>query len=882
MPPSWPGRAFRLPWREPAEIDTDLDEELRFHLDRRIDELTAAGLSPDAARREALRRFGDLEGAKAYCRSLDRGRARQDRRRDWRAGWRQDLGFAARQLLRNPGFTLTAVLTLALGVGANTAIFSVVHRLLLDPLPYADGARLVALMEAGAKSQIQMSPRVEVVEAWRSRSRTVEAIDAFGEEEVTLTDGTTSETLDAGRITPTLPAFLGISPSLGRAFLPEESRPGAPDVAMLGYGLWQRRFGGDPGLLGRTITLNGRSYTIVGVVPRDFTLPFMSGGAGRQVWLPLVPGPGTERWQAIGKLRPGHTAADATTELSAIMASILDPDSQPTEFTARAIRPADLTSATIRESLLLLFGVVGVVLLIACANVANLLLARASARHRELAIRAALGAGRGRLIRQLLTESTGLALLGGIGGVLLAWRGLDLLIALRPESLSELDDVRLMPIALAWSFGLSLLTGLIFGLAPAFVATNRSLSEALKSTAGGAGGTGGQRGSRRLRAGLVMAEVALSVTLLVGAGLLVRTVLRMQRAELGFAPHNLGVVSIAEVAGVTLKPAERNAIQQTLLEQIRALPGVESAALTDAVPPRGGAAFGDLEIEGRTLGPSEKVSLVRMTSVAPEFFGVVQQQVIQGTSFTADTSGNPWIINETMARRYWPGTSAVGRHFRLSADSPWLTVVGVVGDIRIPGRRGDFDDLQLYASYTSTYGLGEVVVRTRGDQAAVLRSIQRTVEGLSSQIRLRKIESVDGRMTEVVAGPRFSMALFAAFAVLALVLASIGLYGVISYSVGQRTREIGVRIALGAGAPSVIGLVVGQGMRLTLAGVVIGLVAAAAGTRAMESMLFEVDPLDPATFLMVAVLLMLVAMLASYLPARRATRVDPVVALRSE
>jgi len=295
------------------------------------------------------------------------------------------------------------------------------------------------------------------------------------------------------------------------------------------------------------------------------------------------------------------------------------------------------------------------------------------------------------------------------------------------------------------------------------------------------------------------------------------------RQDLGFAPHNLGVVSIAEVAGVTLKPAERDAIQQTLLEQSRALPGVESAALTDAVPPRGGAAFGGLEIEGRTLGPSEKVSLVRMTSVAPEFFGVLQQQVRQGTSFTADTGGNPWNINETMARRYWPGTGAIGRHFRVSADSPWLTVVGVVGDIRIPGRRGAFDDLQLYASYSSTYGLGEVVVRTRGDQATILRTIQRTVVGLSSPIRLRKIESVDARMTEVVAGPRFSMARFAAFAVLALVHASIGLYGVISYSVGQQTREIGVRIVLGAGAPSVIGLVVGQGQRLTLAGVVIGL-----------------------------------------------------------
>ncbi|MEO8635434.1 MAG: ABC transporter permease [Gemmatimonadales bacterium] len=879
MRPSWTGRAFRLPWREPAEIDADLDEELRYHLDQRTAELMTAGLSAEAARQEALRRFGDLDGARDYCRSLDRGRARLDRRRDWLTGWRQDLAFAARQLIRNPGFTFIAVLTLALGVGANTAIFSVVHRLLLDPLPYADGDRMVALMESGAKAQIQMSPRAEVVEAWRSRSRTVEALDQFSEEEVTLTDGGTSETMVAGRITPTLPAFLGVSPALGRGFLPEESRAGGPSVAMLSHGIWQRRYGGDPGVLGRPITLNGRSFTIVGVLPRDFTLPFMGGGAGRQLWLPLVPSRDDERMQAIGRLRRGATAAEATTELTTIMASMPGLEPGRTEFAARAIPPAELMSGGVRDTLLLLFGVVGVVLLIACANVANLLLARASTRHRELAIRAALGAGRARLIRQLLTESVGLALLGGMGGVLLAWRGLDLLIALRPESLSELDDVRLMPIALAWSFGLSLLTGLIFGLAPAFFATDRNLSGALKSTAGGAGG---HRGSRRLRAALVMTEVALSVTLLVGAGLLIRTVVRMQRAELGFAPHDLGVVSLSQVAGVKLKAAERDAIQRTLLEQIRALPGVESAALTDAVPPRGGAAFGELEIEGRTLGADEQASILRMTSVAPEFFAVMQQPVTQGTSFTADTSGNPMIINATMARRYWPGTSAVGRHFRMSAESPWLTVVGVAGDVRIPGPRGAIDDLQLYYPYSSVYGLGEVVVRTRGDQTAVFRGIQRTVDGVSPQIRLSKIESVDARMIEVIAGPRFSMALFAAFAALALILASIGLYGVISYSVGQRTREIGVRIALGAAAPSVIRLVVGQGLRLTFAGVLLGLLAAAAGTRAMASMLFEVDPLDPLTFMAVALILVLVAALASWLPARRATRVDPVVALRSE
>ena len=859
----------------------DLEDEFRFHLDLRIAELVSTGASPDDARREALRRFGDLDGARDYCRSLDRGRVRSERRRDWRNGWRQDLGFALRQLLRNPGFTFIAALTLALGVGANTAIFSVVHRLLLDPLPYAASDRLVSVMESGAREQVQMSPRVEVVEAWQRRTRTFEAIESFGEATVVLADRAETLSLSAGRIAPGVASFLGVTPALGRGFLADDAREGAADVVMLSHGFWQSRFGGTLDVVGRTVRLNGAIHTVIGVMPRDFSLPFMRGGAERKLWLPLRRQADDNRVQVVGRLRVGVTPAQATAELTGIMASLAQKETERSvQFVARVLRPEDMLSGSVRDTLLLLFAVVGVVLLIACANVANLLLARASVRHRELSIRAALGAGRGRLIRQLLTESICLALLGGAVGVLLATRGLDLIIAFRPDSLSELDDVRLLPIALAWSIGLSLVTGLVFGLAPAFYATDGTLGLALRSTSAGAGG---HRGSRRLRAALVMSEVALSVTLLVGAGLLIRTVVRLQRADLGFDPRDVATIQLALQPGGTMNRLQQDAVERTLIARVRALPGVVGAVMASGVPPRGGAAFGELEIDGRALSAGEKTTIVRYASVAPDYFQLLRQRVTAGRTFGTDTSGNPMIINELMARRYWPGTSAIGKRYRLSPDGPWQTVIGVVADVRIPGRQGGgFDDLQTYAAYAPDYGLGSVVVRMRGDQAAVLRAVRREVEGSSPNIMVQSVDMVSAMIAGEIAGPRFSMTLFAVFALLALVLAAIGLYGVISFAVGQRTREIGVRIALGASSPSVVAMVVGQALRLTLSGIVVGLLVAAGSTRVMASMLFGMDALDPLTFAGVTALLISVALLASLFPARRAARVDPAVAFRSD
>ena len=879
----WPKRAFQLPWRSGSEIDRELDEEFAFHIEQRTAKLVASGMSPADARRESLRRFGDLVDARAYCRAMDRGQARSVRRRDWITGWRQDLAFATRQLFRSPGFTLIAVITLALGVGANTAIFSVVHRVLVDPLPYPGGDRMVALTERSVSNQMMMTPEQKVVTVWQAQSKQFERIEQFDEGEASLKIGTEVENVAVADIPATLTAFLGISPSLGRAFLAEETAGDGAPVVMLGYGLWQRRFGGRRDVLGTTIEVDGKLRTIIGVMPRDIVLPTFNASP-KQLWLPLGQTPQRPRIQALGRLREGVTPAQAASELTAIEKSISldEPNPHSMQFEAAALRPLDLSGGDKQNVLLLLFAVVGVVLLIACANVANLLLARASSRTREFAIRTALGAGRGRLVRQLLTESLLLALLGGVIGVLLAARGLDLLVTIRPDSLQELDEIRLQPIALLWSLGLSIGTGILFGLAPVLLATERHVSDTIKGSVGGAGSN---RGSRRLRAALVIAEVAMSVMLLVGAGLLIRTVRQMQRVEVGFNPADLTAIGIRFQEGPdSLLKQKRAALSAEILAAVRAVPGVEKATWASGVPPRSGVAFGELEIEGKTLTESEKTSLLGYTLVQREYFDALQLPIKRGHGFAPNDRGMV-VINEGMARRFWPSEDAIGKRFRMDKAGEWQTVAGLVSDVRIPGRRsGGFDALQTYHQMMpeDMRENFQLLVRTRGEMRPILGQIQAVIDGHGTESRVAQIVAVQEMLDQVMAAPRFSMLLFTIFAALALILAMIGLYGVISYSVGQRTREIGVRIALGAGTSSVLGMVVRQGLQLTVVGVMLGLLAAAAGTRAMQSLLYEVSPLDPLTFIAVAGTLVTVAAVAAWLPARRATRVDPVVALRSE
>jgi len=873
-------RFIRLPWRSRARIRRDIDDEFQFHLDMRVAELRARGMPPEAALADALRRFGDMSDAREYCRTMDERSTTDRRRRDWFAELGSDIRFAARQMRRSPAFTALAVVTLALGIGATTAIFSVVNRLLLDPIPVAGGDRIVNLTRWNREGTLSVTPTPQMVDAWR-RVPSLEAVAAYSWQDVIVAGRDEPEEIRAGSFSADMLHLLGVQPVLGRGIVAEDTKPGAPKVVVLGYGLWQRRFAGSRDVLGRSLSIDGQAHTIVGVMPRDFAVPFLDDGA-RQLWLPLEDDPDARGANAIGKMRPGTDRARLDRELTDAMTALGNDEPFFRGWKAQARRPQDYLGPTTRDTLLILTAAVGMVLLIACANVANLLLARAATRERELAIRAALGAGRWRLVRQLLTESAILALAGGALGMVVAHRGLDVIVALRPERLSELDEVRLSSTVLLVSLGLTMLTGLLFGLAPAMFATARHLGQSLKSATRSAAG---HRAARRFRAVLVVAEVSLSVLLLVGAGLLVRTMVKMQQADVGFVAAGLTSAEIRLPDQRFATREQRAVVFDQLMQRVRSIPGVTDATWAMGVPPRTGMSFGGLEIEGRASKENEGMAGLSSQRAPGDYFRVMRLPIVAGRTFRADGSGGEIIINETMARRFWPGTTAVGRRLRFKGASEWMTVVGVARDVTVPstGRNsGAPRDLQVHFPFEHDFASATLIVRADRDVPDLARRLAREAAAVDAGIRVREVSSVEAALAKELAGPRFNMALLLVFAGLALVLATVGLYGVIAYSVSQRTREMGIRIALGAGRPAVLRLVMSQGARLTTFGIVIGLVAAVAVTRVMRNLLFGVSPLDPTTFVLVGVLLGTVALLASYLPARRATRVDPVVALRAE
>jgi predicted permease len=874
-------RWIRLPWRNRSRVRRDIDDEFQFHLDMRVAELAARGATPESARAEAVRRFGDMRGAREYCRIMDERSLHEAQRRDWFAELGTDIRFALRQMRRSPAFTTLAVLTLALGIGATTAIFSVVHRLMLEPIPYPGGDRVVNLNRSNRQGNLYVTPTPALVDAWRKSARSLESIATFGWKDVVVAGADEPEEMKAGTVSANLLGALGVKPALGRGILPEDTRTGAPRVVMLGYGVWQRRFGGSGDVLGRSLTIDGVPYTIVGVMPRDFRVPFMDGGV-RQLWLPLEENPDARGAQALAKVRPGVDRDRLNRELTDIMAALGGQHPEFREWKALALRPQDYLGRT-RDTLLVLLAAVGMVLLIACANVANLLLARASSRGREFAIRAALGAGRWRIVRQLFTESVLLAIAGGALGVAVAWRGLELIIALRPEGLAELDEVRLSPTVLLVSFGLTMLTGVLFGLAPAMFAAARDIGDTLKSATRSAAG---HVGARRFRSVLVIAEVALSVLLLVGAGLLVRTMVKMQRADIGFDPAGLMSARIQLPEQRYPKREQRRVVFDQILERVRAVPGMTDATWAIGVPPRTGMTFGELQIEGRSFKQNERVSTLWSQFATPDYFRLMRLPILAGRPFDRDSADRQIMVNEAMATQYWGGASgAVGRRLRLGDKGEWSTIVGVVRNVTIPStgrRKGGAMDFQVYFPFATDFESATLLVQPGAGGPDLVRRLSREVRAVDPAIRVRDVSSVESLLAKELAGPRFNMLLLVVFAGIALVLATVGLYGVIAYSVSQRTREMGIRLALGARRAAVLRLVMSQGARLTIAGVVVGLLGAAGLTRLMASMLYGVRAFDPLTFGLVGVALGLVAVFATYLPARRATRVDPVVALRAE
>ncbi len=884
-------RAFRLPWRGKAQTDRDIDDEVAFHVEMRIAALRAKGFTPDDARAEALRRFGDVEEFRDYSQTIDAPYARRARASRWMQGWMQDVRFALRQLRRTPTFTIIAVLTLALGIGANTAIFSVVQHVLLAPIPYRGGDRIVQILESiSPANQFFVTPTAERVHVWQARAHTVEQIVGYDFGEATFLDGATPEVIASASIAADMLPFLGVRPVIGRNFAPGDTAVGAPPVAMLGYGMWQSRYGGRSDVLGRLVNLNGKAFVVIGVTPRGLTLPFEPGERG--VWMPLKLTKPGERVQVMGRLLSGRSAHDATRELSIIKTSDPGPADGGLQFGGAMVSTRkDLLGDSYRRTLIILFGAVALVLLIACANVANLLLVRAGHRSREFAVRAALGAGRGRLVRQVLTESTLLALAGCAVGLVLAWRGVQLIIALAPADLSGLADVRLSPVVLAWSVGIAVVTGLIFGIAPAFLATEHTIGETLKASTRSASGSAR---ARRVRGALIVGEIALSVVLLVSAGLLVRSFSALQHTEPGFDPHNLVGISVQLPHDYFPSRLSRYSAITQMVGDARRIPGVQLIGVGSVMPPNGGVAFGELEIAGRTLAASAKVSMLGYTMAGENYFRVVGIPLQQGRFFnpaTAPTSEAdsaatlttpPEImINQRFAKRFWPSGGAVGARMRVGNKGDWMTIVGVVGDVQLPGTLGAESELRMYVPFSVT-DYATIIVRSHVALGTLVPQLNSAIMRASPFIRVHKAQSAESVIAQAVAQPRFAMTLIGVFALLALTLAVVGLYGVISYSVSQRTREIGVRIALGAQPRDVVALVMRHGFVLVALGIAIGIAAAIGATRVIQSLLFDVGSTDLITFFIAAALTAVVTSLACYIPARRAAFIDPLVAIRAD
>jgi putative ABC transport system permease protein len=799
-----------------------------------------------------------------------------------------DLRHALR-LLRTPGFSAIAIFTLALGIGANTAIFSVVDAVLIRPLPYQDPERLVAITETHSRVHGEMSVSWWNFRDWRDSNQVFDSIAAIQGSGFILTGTGEAERLDGYNVSATLFSTLGIQPALGRNFLPEDDVVGASPTVILSHSLWQRRFGGDPATLGRVIQLNSRPCTIVGVLPADFRFFYESElfvpiGLNGNNMGPRGNHPGIT---VVARMKPGITIERARADMDAIASRL---EKQYPESNAgngiRIVGLGERFTGSMKPVLLVLVGAVGFVLVIACANVANLLLTRGAARRREVAIRMSLGAGRGRIVRQMLAESLFLALAGAACGLLLAEWGLRGLTPLIPETVRRVGVIRIDGGVLAFTLSVSILTALVFGLVPALVGTRVDLHESLKEGSRGSSG-GFRRGS--LRNVLVTAEIALALVLLIGAALTIRSLVRLQSVNPGFRTERLLTVPVFLPAARYPVGDKRVVFYDTLLEQVRRLPGVESVSAVNCLPLRGGCWDSIYLIEGRPIPSRENLPDADFNTAQPGYFRTMGIPLLAGRDFDerdGPASTRVVIVSQTFARENWPSEDPLGKRVKQDwpeGTGPWMTVIGIVGDAKRRGLDAAFRAEAYKASrQTDPAGLF-LVVRTRvADPETLVRAVGREIHTLDADLPVWGVRTMEFYTGRATATRRFPMMLLATFAGVALVLAAVGIYGVVSYAVAQRTHEMGIRIALGAAAPDVLRLVVGYGLRLALAGVALGLAGATGLTRFLKAVLFGVEPIDLPTFIGVSVLLVTVAMLACVVPARRATRVDPIVALREE
>jgi len=805
----------------------------------------------------------------------------------------QDLRYGLRMLAKNPGFTAVALMALALGIGANTAIFSVVNGVLLRPLPYAEPGRLMTVYET-TREFGQMSVAYPNFLDWRRENHSFTDMAAYRGDDFNFTGSGQPEHLGGEFVSASLLPVLGVNPSLGRNFLPQEDREGASGVVMLSYGLWKRRFGADPNILGKTMTLNARSYKVIGVLPSDFRF---RGQAELYVslaqWSPVELNDRETRpgLNVVGRLKPDVTMAAAQAEMTSIGRALAQ--QYPKANAGHGVTVVEMKDdmvGHIRPTLLLLLGAVGCVLLIACANVANLLLARSTARSREFAIRAALGADRKRVVRQLLTESVLLALNASVFGLLLADWGIRLVLAAVPNSLPRSQEIGLDPHVLLFTLAVTVLTGVLFGLAPAFHSSNVNPQEFLKEGARGSGG-----GRHRAEGVFVALEVGLAVVLLAGAGLMIQSIWRLWRVDPGFNTRHLLTTQVALSPTVMASPAAIRLAYQQLLDRVASIPGVQSASIASLIP----LSDSDSEIAfwlGRGLQPpQEQMSWAMFYIGTPDYLRVMGIPLREGRFFTAqDTLASTpvVVIDDVMAKHLFPGQDALGKQINLMLLGP-VQIVGVVGHVKHWGLDSDDtakirDEIYFPAWQVPDKFMPEVVagltlaLRTAPDPLSVVSAVRAQVAGPTEDQPISGVQTMEQIISHSLAERRFTMLLLIIFASTALVLAAVGIYGVMSYAVSRRTHELGVRLALGASRREILRLVVGEGMTLAAIGTAVGLTAALGLTRLMASLLYGVRPADPATLVAVSLLLAGIALLACYIPAWRATKVDPLVALRYE
>ena len=880
---------YKLPLRlrslfRRSDVEQELSEELRYHLEQKVREFMAAGLSPDEARRKALREFGGVEQSKENCRDARRVNFIED--------LLADTQYAFRMLRKSPGFSAIAILTLALGIGTNTSMFSLVNGVLLRPLPYRDPDRLTIVWEKGRDGLPENVGYATYLD-WKAQSKTFEELAVYSSWQPVLQIGE-PEQLNGLRVTSNYFRMLGVHPEIGRDFLPEEDVPNANKVVMLSHSLWQRKFNADPNIAGKTIDMNATQYVVAGVLPASYQSLMTQDPRGGTVEIWRVLGYDVSQpWAcrtchhlvAAGRLRDGVEATQANAEMDTISAALSK--AYPKEYDDVGVILTPIHEQLLGPAstpLYILLGAVSLVLLVACANLANLLLARATQREREVAVRTALGATRGRIIRQLLAETCVMGLIGAAAGLVPAYWTPKVLGIIGAGDLPRLDQVRLDWRVLLFTLGLALLTSIGAALVPAWRLPQSGVHDSLKEGSRGSGTVAG----RRLRGLLIVCEVALSLTLLISAGLLLRSLTHLLVVAPGFDPRNV----LSMQTSVLGQRFNDNAVVRQYfadaVERLRALPGVQFAAAASQIPLAGNMDRHGFHAEGKIhVNPEEDPSAERYC-ITPGFLETMRIPLLRGRDISpSDSAAAPQVllIGETTARRMWPGEDPIGKHVKLGGvDQPWWTVVGVVGDVHHVGLDAA-PEMQMYVPHKQwpfPDSLMTFVILTAGPPDAISSAAQQAIHSLDPTQPISHIAPLEKYVGLSVQGRRFALILIGGFAALALALSVVGIYGVMAYGVAQRTREIGIRVALGAQREELLTLLLRQGMLFVASGVVAGVLTSIAVTRFLASLLFDVRPTDPVTFCTVALLLTLVALVACYIPARRAMSVDPIVALRYE